>query len=513
VPTLTAVDVLGIQRFVFASRRLRSVVGASWLVKQATEKGPDSALAELNAEDKAVLCAGGNLVLLFENRDEARRFAAEYSRWILDHTPGLEVVIEHRDFAPGEFAAALRRLFGDLDSAKAERSPSAPLLGLSVTAVCRETGLPASTTGRDGAPVSTMIANSDRDDVIENATTRWKELLRPDDHGEPRFPIDLEKLGATRGDTSMIGVVHIDGNGIGQVVTKWLDAVKGSDKEVRQQYQDLAKGINALGYAAMEAIVRRVQDGVDTDGDKLRFGAADTNDLRFDVHRIGGEFSLPLRPVLLGGDDLTFICDGRIALDLAATGLRALRKAAEESPIEGLRNVGACAGVAIVHSHSPFHRAVTQATKLCESAKVKARDSNAPLALDWHIGETRPGESIDDIRTRQYKNAAGGLTLRPYLVAGPLGWEWLERDLLGALRKDWAASRNKVKALPRLARDGPLEVMRNLEAWRVLEKKNLSLPSPIEANGFSASGNTPLLDAVELFDLHLACIASPEVSR
>src|SRR5262249_55209954 len=30
---------------------------------------------------------------------------------------------------------------------------------------------------------------------------------------------------------------------------------------------------------------------------------------------------LPIRPILLGGDDLTFVCDGRVALDLAATAL------------------------------------------------------------------------------------------------------------------------------------------------------------------------------------------------
>ncbi|NWG76098.1 MAG: hypothetical protein HXY24_16115, partial [Rubrivivax sp.] len=36
MPVLTGIDVLGIQRYVFASNRLRDSVSASWLVHRAT---------------------------------------------------------------------------------------------------------------------------------------------------------------------------------------------------------------------------------------------------------------------------------------------------------------------------------------------------------------------------------------------------------------------------------------------------------------------------------------------
>ena len=55
----------------------------------------------------------------------------------------------------------------------------------------------------------------------------------------------------------------------------------------------------------------------------------------------------PLRPIVYGGDDLTFVCDGRLGLDLAARYLQAFSK--DTIRVLGQdESVDACAGVAIV---------------------------------------------------------------------------------------------------------------------------------------------------------------------
>ncbi len=44
MPVVTGIDVLGIQRYVFASNRLRDVLAASWMVDHVVKRADDSLL-------------------------------------------------------------------------------------------------------------------------------------------------------------------------------------------------------------------------------------------------------------------------------------------------------------------------------------------------------------------------------------------------------------------------------------------------------------------------------------
>ncbi len=169
--------------------------------------------------------------------------------------------------------------------------------------------------------------------------------------------------------------------------------------------------------------------------------------------------------------------------------------------------------MALVRVHTPFARAYQLAEALCSSAKwkLKQQEQKEGCALDWHIGLSRPGETVEDIRKRQYQAANCSLTCRPYRLGSGENdsetWTWLSRTLLDdksyGLRGDvWSRRRNKVKALASLVREGPEGVAGPLSAWKVLDKA-LRLPEPIEKDGFYAKQRSPLLDAVELLDVHL----------
>jgi hypothetical protein len=58
-----------------------------------------------------------------------------------------------------------------------------------------------------------------------------------------------------------------------------------------------------------------------------------------------------------------------------------------------------------------------------------------------------------------------------------------------------------VKRLGELVRGGPEDVELALEGWR-RSTPALSLPHPVDRDGFD-SGATPLVDAIELLDLHV----------
>jgi|SRR5271157_4214788 len=187
--------------------------------------------------------------------------------------------------------------------------------------------------------------------------------------------------------------------------------------------------------------------------------------------------------------------------------------------------VTACAGVAMVKAHTPFNRSYQLSEDLCNSAKQAKRDAEPDTNcwIDWHIGTIRPDESVVDIRERQYQGQE--LTCRPYPLDGDssrrLTWKWLDSELLGEPVKDgsnrlsfrnpevWGERRNKVKALASLVGDGVGAVREQLEAWNSVAP-DLRLPSPIDVNGFKGN-RTPLLDAVELLDIHLR-LETPESS-
>jgi len=167
-------------------------------------------------------------------------------------------------------------------------------------------------------------------------------------------------------------------------------------------------------------------------------------------------------PLILGGDDLTLICDGEAAVDLAAEFLAAFETHSGCGKIElevegtkkqfesnipaiakaafGVPRLGICAGVAAVKPHFPFHRAYELSEALLKSAKtVKRVVKNADRksvpcsALDFHVHFDSSGADLDAIRALyevpgvagakdeedDERNWGARLTATPYVVTEP----------------------------------------------------------------------------------------------
>ncbi len=510
MPVLTAIDILGVQRFIFSSNRLRDVVTGSYLVDRCTFR--NGALDGMVSRANLLLSGGGNAIIEFDSIGKAREFTGRYTRLLHNEAPGLEVVVAHKTFDSGGLARALQEIQIELARKKTERLPSAPVLRLSVTTSCRETGLPA--TGFDPAvpiiPLSKDVLK--RREKKKEANELWSEYLKSKEGFA--FPMELDHLGRTVDDTSLIGVVHVDGNAVGTKIEVWLSkkSEQGMDDDsVRREYRQWSQAIDQLGKNALQVVAERIFHKVEKSSEDRKESMridGKPEGLGFGLKEVNGEWMLPLRPILLGGDDLTFVCDGRIALDLAETALGVF----ERSNIPHLGNISACAGAAVVRVHTPFARAYDLAEKLCVSAKRMLKETHdSGCALDWHIGISRPGETVTGIRERQYRTNNHQLTCRPFRLGSGKDkaetWRWLSGMLLddwkvGLRGKVWSERRNKVKAFAELVREGPGGVQAALKAWSVVDK-DLQLPQPIEEDGFFAKSRTPLLDALELLDLHL----------
>lgn len=113
-----------------------------------------------------------------------------------------------------------------------------------------------------------------------------------------------------------------------------------------------------------------------------------------------------IRPIILGGDDLTVVCSADIAVEFVHEYL-------EQFEIETQEQIGskltACAGIAFIKSTYPFHYGYQLAETLCSEAKKDAKSeliisSNngvAPSCLMFHKVQSSFVEDFGDIKTKE----------------------------------------------------------------------------------------------------------------
>jgi hypothetical protein len=124
--TLLLVEASGIQEYIFGSNQLAQNIGASELVRRATEEW----VKKRTTRDQRVYVGGGNAMLLFEAETEADTFARKLTRQALEEAPGLQLVVARQNFEAGRLRKTHQTLRGELAKRKLNRRPSTPLLGL-----------------------------------------------------------------------------------------------------------------------------------------------------------------------------------------------------------------------------------------------------------------------------------------------------------------------------------------------------------------------------------------------
>jgi hypothetical protein len=498
---LVVVDTMQIQPYIFGSNRLRENVGASYFVgaatgdwafdavQQVTQRnniGPgntliDGAWIEHGNLDAEVLYAGGgNFVVLFGGDDErakelAKHFTTRLSQYVLLEAPGLQLAIAGKQMDWYEDALRDKRneVFHRLDVQKRTHARSAPLLGLSVTAACRSTGLPATglVPGIGGEPP--YLAS---DEILAKVAVAWPQesgTSLADDRlqqviGRPkgyRYPADFDDLGATPGEYSHIAIVHADGNGVGQRIHEICNQHRKKEQNrdlvlaLRRFSLDLAQAAQQALKAVLDSLKTAIAEG---GGTSIIHKPNKEPLIQIDLvkSRRNGYY-LPFRPIVFGGDDVTFICDGRLGLSLATMYLREFEKRTAAAKLgEDGGGLTACAGVAIVKSHYPFARAYELAEELSKAAKAYRKGKIAGSCLDWHFALSGLGGSITEIRNREYKVREGDLALRPVtLKANPehsqRAWPVVAAGINAFQGEEWVKRRNKIKALRDSLREGP----------------------------------------------------------
>lgn len=438
------------QDYVFKSNKLIEAVGASLIIKKFTED-----FSEYNLEeDKFIVKGGGKTLYIFDNLEEAENFNKKFSLNILKNFPGLEIFMVIREFdeEKEDGREIISKAYEILESKKASRKNSCHQIAFGLERPCESTALPASTYYiQDGIKKYISKEIGIKREFAQKNQEKSFESLIPKGYNLERVTENFVK----EEEKSYIAVVHIDGNSMGKkfktLKNKVVPNQGESLKDFNKRYIKVLKRFSETVNKYYEEAFKYTTEVIKNNEEKLE-----------KVTQIKGG-SFPLRPLILAGDDITYISNAFIGIESAKIFIERLSKS--NVIIEGveLGNLNACAGAAIVKKGYPFIKAYELSEQLCKNAKkvLVEKEGKNLTVIDFHIAQGEIVGDIDYIRKKDYslKDKENILTMRPLVVNDESEWRNYENFIYSLERINKAIEckdigRNKIKALRRELKKG-----------------------------------------------------------
>ena len=459
------------QPFIFSSPRLREQIGASFEITLLSRWVKEEAEKLLKQKPLPtsfwVSDSSGKVIVRFtddegSSKDLAKQLIREVTLRALTDAPGLDVTgifieassntvdaddLQELDRVFLEYslnrrpAAARFPQFPFLERGSESALPASASLGAlefsqeSLQAYNFDESSPLSLPSRVKRAFASTSRKQQVDDVKERLAKQGKELKQ-----EPQ--LDPTKLAAAFQDgeefenaknmLSSVGVVHIDGNGVGAIMRDLGCAHRAVQKVGVSTISDEETTEESKGLQSFIMEVNRRLDNVVKDAIALSW---------YYVQELTPDTVVPIVPVLVGGDDVTVYTDGRYAIPFAeayihhyerltkdddllsvlaivAGGKKADAPERDHFEIDDyiIQNPGpltASAGVAIVGRNFPFHIAYDLAEELVsQGKKLGKKPGTVPCStIDFHV--LRDATVLDpDDTLDEYK----GRSQRPFLV-------------------------------------------------------------------------------------------------
>jgi hypothetical protein len=404
---LAVYDVRGIQEFVFRTNRLREITGASRIIQGIFDEAMEHVIQKLRwanckcltnwenltgfafeSDDSIILerlyTAAGNTYIAFCDEDHCLAFNKIVSRYIFEHTYSLNLAIAFVPITSDNYPETYRALAQALGDTKAKMPMTRLTSAFPIVRQDSNTGYPLVGTECTESRLKIKSYKEEIEEIKKDAT--------PESLGYEKL---LDNMVSEKGVDSHIAIVHIDGNNLG----------KTFGEKMRTQADP--------GFTASVATLRSLSKEVDA---SFRQALAKTEEaskkfIASDECPFKNKERLYYRRVICAGDDITFICNARMALSLAEIFLENLK--------EGFT---ACAGIAIINSHFPFAAGYQLAEQCCASAKKRAKElpeESAGNYIDFQIcRDATTAYDLERARAAHYSRDAGETWLlsRPYCV-------------------------------------------------------------------------------------------------
>lgn len=434
-------EAVSIQDYILADGKIKTMVGASELLEAITNELLDSAIqalglkavdidqikgqTELVLEANKVIFprrAGSVFQMVLQNAEKAQEFAALWPIMVSNFAPGLR------------FSAALatdkdyQKAVKDVrDALTIQKNQPQPLLPESTPLTVRyqrtgkaQVGTPNNkNSGLDWTMQAKTDAKFDllarkflfQDPFSSEAITAKREYTFPkqfehsnsDAYWAEAFPFRSTDPG-----NHTVAIVHADGNGLGQYLHGIFSALKKlPPAKAISAYQAFSVGLDEATQAAARLATAWLAARYAQDGEK--------NPYKEKLPQ-GQPLPLPMRPIILGGDDLTVVIRADYAIGFiqeftqhfetkTKTFLSKLNSEYKDV-FSGLPEFLSCTtGMLFLRSNQPFNLGYALAEGLCSAAKKQGRvnDSKALQNVPSLISFMRTTNTLFDDYDTQFK--------------------------------------------------------------------------------------------------------------
>lgn len=351
-------SIQGIQGFIFSTNSLKDVVGGSELVEKVC-----TTLFESTYEQggTSIIKAAGNIKCVYDNLQECEKTVLEFPKTVMLAAPGITISQAVVKVTEEEFKANFAFCMDQLEKKlKIQRNKPSKSMTVGFMGVerSRTTGLPAVTQESQEYLDEGTLKKRNLSIGGKATITLAEKSFGIKELSPKNIALDIKDL---TGENDWIAIIHADGNGLGQILSKF----SGSPKE----FERFSTNLNQATCQAAHAAFKKVYTAEDYRQDSSIF---------------------PFRPVVLGGDDMTMICKASLALDYVKVYLEEFENATRQK-LGAENGLTACAGIAFIKSSYPFHYGYDLAETLCTQAKIVSKNPliqkdapNAPSSVMFY---------------------------------------------------------------------------------------------------------------------------------
>jgi CRISPR/Cas system-associated protein Cas10 (large subunit of type III CRISPR-Cas system) len=439
--TVAFYDFRGKQEYIYRTNRVKEIIGASEIIKNAykdfiehfnSDKHPagkkirydlnknysTSEFAKSEYAGEVLYEGGGNITILFKDEIICRTFNKEFSLWLVEHTYSLSLLCAYTTlYAPNsDKEKTFKEIRGELAQKASHHKLTIPLQTfanvLPFTQIDRNTAL----------PITEKTQRYENNQLVEEESLSRESFLKIKaykaalqlNNDEVEFTKNFDAIATKKGVESLLAVIYIDGNGMGEQVSGYIGDGLSLDKGVKKMREFSKKIDRAFIKDPMGAIL-----------DKLK-----TKSISESAHREGEQTDsagkahktkrpvIALRQIVGGGDEITLVCNAREAFEIVRTYFDSLATQQKSSK----EQFSACAGIALFNSHAPFSVAYELAEECCENGKKRRQEllragketAKNNCYLDFFFMISGVTGELEAIRNRQY----GDRTHTPYCKPG-----------------------------------------------------------------------------------------------
>jgi len=387
---LYGASVQGIQDFIFETNKLKEIVGASEIVEQLCDR--KNFCKELKIAEESVdfiLAAAGNIRLLAD-QNIAEKIVLKWPKIVAEIAPGVTlsqaVVVCENDNPTKDLMNELEKKLKIQRNKASMPNELAPMAAIR----SRRTGKPAvDWKDENKAPRDFGTKTKQKAGKKDAKNSLLNKIIS--DYSKERdnklYPFDVEDI-CRENHSDWLAVIHADGNGLGKIIQGLSDNLEknSSSAKLQDAFTKFSKAIDdSTREAAQEAIKK-------------------TGTVAYENEKLE---KYPFRPVVLGGDDLTIIIRGDLAIQFTMEFLKNFEEKTKKNLAPIIKEfqinleknyLTACAGIAFMKPSFPFHYAYHLAEELCGNAK---KELKRETGFSFHKIQDSFVETYEDIIKRE----------------------------------------------------------------------------------------------------------------